>query len=142
MFVGFYLGNEQTWEYSCGALWIFLKNCLRKPLLSMGYPVFWVLHKFAIFKLFSWTKYKMNSIIIINFNEMKVVKLGSRPTLDVSQVLSNSISISDTGGLDLSRHYNCNCCITSCASCITFCAIHHETFLSGIKLKSLYVWTH
>ena len=35
------------------------------------------------------------------------VQTMSRPTLDVSQVISNSISISDTGGLDLSRHYNC-----------------------------------
>ena len=31
----------------------------------------------------------------------------SRSTLDATQVLSNSISISDSGGLDLSRHYNC-----------------------------------
>ena len=66
------------------------------------------------------------------------VQTMSRPTLDVSQVLSNSTSISDTGGLDLSRHYNCNCCITSCASCITSCAIHQKTFLDLRTLLSLH----
>ena len=37
------------------------------------------------------------------------VQTMSRPTLDVSQVLSNSISISDTCGvdMDLSKYYNC-----------------------------------
>ena len=36
------------------------------------------------------------------------VQIISRSTLGASQVLSNSISISDSGSLDLSRHYNCN----------------------------------
>ena len=35
------------------------------------------------------------------------VQTISRSTLDASQVLSNSISISDSGGLDLSRLCNC-----------------------------------
>ena len=36
------------------------------------------------------------------------VQTISRSTLDASQVLSNSISISDSGGLDLSTLCNCN----------------------------------
>ena len=46
-------------------------------------------------------------------------KEASRPTLDVSQVLSNSISISVKLGLDLSSHYNCFIPPTH---------HHHETF--------------
>ena len=42
-----------------------------------------------------------------NNNCQTRVQTISRSTLDASQVLSNSISISDSGGLDLSRHYNC-----------------------------------
>ena len=48
------------------------------------------------------------------------VQTISRSTLDASQVLSNSISISDSGGLDLSRLCNCKYTTTT----------HHETFLS------------
>ena len=44
----------------------------------------------------------------------------SRSTLDASQVLSNSISISDSGSLDLSRLCNCKYTTTT----------HHETFWS------------
>ena len=49
------------------------------------------------------------------------VQTISRSTLDASQVLSNSISITDSGGLDLSRHYNCKYTTTTTTH-------HHKTF--------------
>ena len=44
----------------------------------------------------------------------------SRSTLDASQVHSNSISVSDSGSLDLSRHYNCK-----------YTTTHPENFLES-----------
>ena len=72
---------------------------------------------------------------IVTYCQTRVQTI-SRSTLDASQVLSNSISISDSGGLDLSRH--CNCFVPPTQKTFWSLPEPYQTRLSRKSILSIY----
>ena len=94
---------ELQMQVSCLSDIYLIQGCIFCPIFYFHNCPQWNILKFVCFVSFVGSIKKIGHW----YNCQARVQTISRSNSDASKVLSNSISLSDSGGLDLSRHYNC-----------------------------------